>query len=266
MKPVNLQHLDTLLALVDAGSFEAAARDLGITTSAVIQRVKTMEKSAGRVLVRRTSAVGVTEAGAVLVQAARRMALVQAEANAQLKGRLERIPLAIAVNADSLATWFRRVFASAATWPDVALRMQLEDEARTQALLRRGDVLGAVTREARPISGCEVTALGRLDYFPVASPSLRARYTNHEGIDWAHLPVLRFGPNDVLQDTDLEGRLPAHVRRRRRASHIPSSEAFVEAARAGLGWALLPGPQARPLLESGELVQLDAGVIAVDLY
>lgn len=263
---MNSAHLQTLLAILDEGSFEGAAVVLGISPSAVSQRVKAMERDAGRVLVRRTTPVGATDAGEILVQAARRMSLLQAETDARLRGHLGRMPLPVAVNADSLATWFRPVLADAAHWGDAALQLRLEDEAHSHALLRRGDVLGAVTRDATPASGCEVIELGRLRYVAVATAALRTRYSTIEGVDWARLPALRFGPNDALQDADLDGRLAPDIRRQRRVSHIPSSEAFVEAARVGLGWALLAEAQADPLLATGELVRLDDRVLEVPLY
>ena len=90
MNPV---HLETLLAIVEEGSFEVAASVLGISPSAVSQRIKALEASTGRVLVRRANPVGATEAGEILVQAARRMALVQAETDARLGQRLAREPM-----------------------------------------------------------------------------------------------------------------------------------------------------------------------------
>ncbi len=264
MNPI---HLQTLLAIVDEGSFELAAAVLGISPSAVSQRIKALEREAGRVLVRRTSPATATDAGEVLVQAARRMRLLQAETDAQLRGRLARVPLSVAVNADSLATWFRPVLADAAGFGGATLRLEVEDEAHTLALLRRGDVLGAVTREASPVSGCDSLPLGIMRYVAVSTPRLRDEYTRAGSvIDWAHMPTLRFGPNDALQDADLEGRLDGAVRRRRNVSQIPSSEAFLHAARVGLGWALLPELQAKDLLESGELVALDEKVLQVDLH
>ncbi|MDP9850890.1 LysR family transcriptional regulator ArgP [Corynebacterium lowii] len=263
---MNSAHMETLLVLIDVGSFEAAAAHLGISTSAVSQRIKAMEKQAGRVLVQRTNPVGLTDAGEVIIQAARRMALLRAEMDAQLGGKIDRVPLAVAVNADSLATWFRPVLWAAARWENVALQLRLEDEAHTLALLRRGDVLGAVTREHAPVSGCEVEVLGSMRYLAVATADLRSAYSTSEGVDWARMPALRFGPNDALQDADLEGRLDPAVRPRRRVSHVPSSEAFVEATCAGLGWSLLPEQQAHPLLASGEVVRLDDHVVEVPLY
>lgn len=263
MNPV---HLQTLLAIVEEGSFEVAAAVLGVSPSAVSQRIKALEKETGRVLVRRTNPATATEAGEVLVQAARRMALLQAETNSRLRGRLERVPLSVAVNADSLATWFRPVLADVAGFRSATLRLRIEDEAHTLALLRRGDVLGAITREAAPVSGCDSMPLGMMRYRAVATPELRDAHTRDDGVDWANMPALRFGPNDALQDSDLEGRLDDAVRRHRAISQIPSSEGFLEATRVGLGWSLAPELQVDRLIASGELVLLDATVVQVPLY
>lgn len=263
---MNPLHLQTLLAIVDEGSFEVAAAVLSISPSAVSQRIKALEKEVGRVLVRRTSPASATEAGEVLVQAARRMALLQAETNAQLKGRMERVPLSVAVNADSLATWFRPVLGAVASFGTATLRLRIEDEAHTLALLRRGDVLGAITRESTPVNGCESMPLGTIRYHAVATPALRDEFLKDGEVDWSRIPALRFGPNDALQDADLEGRLGEGVPRRRRVSQIPSSEGFLEAARVGLGWALLPELQAAHLVSAGELVLLDTEVVEVALF
>ena len=110
------RHLGTLLAVIDEGSFEAAAGVLGVTPSAVSQRVKALEASVGRVLVRRGTPTAATEAGEVLVQTARRMHVLEAETDARLGGHISALPVPVAVNADSLATWFRPVLAAAAAW------------------------------------------------------------------------------------------------------------------------------------------------------
>ena len=45
--------LDALVAIADAGSFEAAARALHVTPSAVSQRIRALEAAVGQVLVSR---------------------------------------------------------------------------------------------------------------------------------------------------------------------------------------------------------------------
>jgi len=262
MNPV---HLETLLAIVEEGSFEVAASVLGISPSAVSQRIKALEASTGRVLVRRANPVGATEAGEVLVQAARRMALVQAETDARLGQRLARVPLSVAINSDSLATWFTQVLSDTAQRGDVALRIRIEDEARTLAMLRRGDVLGAVTREHSPVSGCDSTFLGTMRYFAVAAPHIAEGF--HSGrFTWETMPLVGYGPNDqVLDDAMRERFIDSHVVRAR-VSQIPSSEGYLEAVRVGLGWGLLPQAQAQPLVESKELLLLDDRQLDIDLY
>lgn len=262
MNPV---HLETLLAIVEEGSFEVAASVLGISPSAVSQRIKALEASTGRVLVRRANPVGATEAGEILVQAARRMALVQAETDARLGQRLARVPLSVAINSDSLATWFTQVLSDTAQRGDVALRIRIEDEARTLAMLRRGDVLGAVTREHSPVSGCDSTFLGTMRYFAVAAPHISEGF--HSGrFTWETMPLVGYGPNDqVLDDAMRERFIDSHVVRAR-VSQIPSSEGYLEAVRVGLGWGLLPQAQAQPLVESKELLLLDDHQLDIDLY
>lgn len=262
MNPV---HLETLLAIVEEGSFEVAASVLGISPSAVSQRIKALEASTGRVLVRRAIPVGATEAGEILVQAARRMALVQAETDARLGQRLARVPLSVAINSDSLATWFTQVLSDTAQRGDVALRIRIEDEARTLAMLRRGDVLGAVTREHSPVSGCDSTFLGTMRYFAVAAPHIAEGF--HSGrFTWETMPLVGYGPNDqVLDDAMRERFIDSHVVRAR-VSQIPSSEGYLEAVRVGLGWGLLPQAQAQPLVESKELLLLDDHQLDIDLY
>ncbi|WP_276847804.1 ArgP/LysG family DNA-binding transcriptional regulator [Corynebacterium pyruviciproducens] len=262
---MKLEQMETLLAIIDEGSFERAAAALGISAPAVSQRIKALEHSTGRVLVRRESPVTATEAGEVIAQAARRVALLQAETEAALDRRLASVPLNVAINADSLATWFSPVLREVATWDSASILMRIEDESHSLELLRSGDCLGAVTRESKPVSGCDSVLLGTLHYVAVAAPWLVEKYTLNKQIDWARMPALRFGPRDYLQDRDLVGRLdnpPKH----RRVSIVPSMGAFLQSIEAGLGWAIVVDTQAKELIRRGVAVQLDEKIVSTDLY
>lgn len=262
---MNQVQLQTLLAIIDEGSFELAALRLGLSASAVSQRIKALEKSLGRVLIRRSTPVEPTEAGEVILQYARQMQLLQSQTQAKLRGKLHNIALSVVVNADSLATWFQPVLAQIAKHQDMTVTLHIEDESHSLTLLRRGDVMGAVTREEKAVSGCEVVPLGSMVYYPVAHPDLLERYTVSGKVDWQQLPVLRFSRHDSLQEKSLEARIGAGLKPQR-VSQIPSAEAFFEAARVGLGWAMLPENQALPLIQSGELVQLGDKLEQVPLY
>ena len=88
---MNLDQLQALRAIADEGSFEAAAYELGVSASAVSQRIRALEREVG------------------------------------------------------------------------------------QVLLRRGEVLAAVTTEPQPVQGCAAEPLGSMRYVPLASPALLAR-------------------------------------------------------------------------------------------
>src|SRR6478735_5010829 len=101
--------LAALAAVVEHQTFDAAARALSITPSAVSQRIRALEAQLGRVAVTRSRPCRPTTAGAELVRLAREFALLEAEADRRLGAGTGRIELAVVVNADSLATWFRQV-------------------------------------------------------------------------------------------------------------------------------------------------------------
>jgi len=244
--------LETLVAITDEGTFEAAARRLRLTPSAVSQRVRALERSAGQVLVRRTTPCEVTPAGEPLLRLGRQLRLLTAEAAASL-GAEEVADLAVVVNADSLATWFRPVLSAVAERTGMALRLHVEDQAYSLDLLRRGEVLAAVTGEPQPVQGCAVEPLGRLRYTPAVAPALLERYRRGRGVDWQAIPVVVFNEKDHLQDDVLA----AHGAIRPPVVHrIPSSGGFHDAVRRGLGWGMILDPQLEPDLASGHLARL----------
>lgn len=260
---LNLAQLDALVAIAEHGSFDAAARYLHLTPSAVSQRIRALETTAGQVLVTRAVPCRPTAHGERLVEVGRRMRLLQDEAAADL-GVQASVELPVVVNADSLATWFGAVFAEAATWPATALRLRVEDQAYSQDLLRRGEVLAAVTSEPAPVQGCSVEALGAQRYLPVAAPALAAAWRQGRRVDWAAMPMLTFNAKDDLQHDLLRRHgvdvLPPVVHQ------VPTTADFLTATLHGLGWSLLPEAQAGPDLAAGRLVRLSRDVTDVPLY
>jgi LysR family transcriptional regulator (chromosome initiation inhibitor) len=267
MTDLPLDHVRTLLVAVDAGTFEAAAGILHVTPSAVSQRVKALEQRTGRVLLTRTRPVRATESGQVVVRYARQLARLEGDARAELgmDGTPDAGPasaptwLAIAVNADSLATWFVPALAELSRDARIHLDLRREDEAHTTELLREGEVLAAVTSSPDPVAGCSVRRLGAMRYLPVATPEFAARWLSGPAADRVSCaPVVCFDRRDDLQDAftrELTGGQPASALRH----YVPSSEGFAHAVTAGLGWGLVPEGQARVGLRAGALVEFLPG-------
>lgn len=248
--------LDALVAIVDHGTFEAAARRLRLTPSAVSQRIKALENRVGHIVVRRTVPCQATAAGEVLLRVARQAQLLEADAMAALRqGTSGPTDLPLAVNADSLATWFRPVLSTVAGWQDTALLLHIEDEGHSARLLRSGDVLGAVTADPVAVHGCTIEPLGSMRYLPASTPQLRDRFSTGRSVDWSAMPVVRFNGKDDLQhrllaEHGVDASPPTH--------QVPSSEGFLAAVHAGLGWGLVPVDQLGEDLQTGRLVRLSA--------
>lgn len=247
--------LAALTAIADHGTFDAAARHLHLTPSAVSQRIRALESEVGQVVVRRAVPAEPTPAGEALLRLARQTALLHAETRRELGEREVGVTeLPVAVNADSLATWFHEVIDALADREEVALRLHVLDQAWSADLLRAGTVLAAVTSDPVAVQGCSVERLGTLRYVPAAAPAFADRWRGGRGLDWSRMPVVVFDDKDALQHELLAARgrgLPAVVHR------VPTSADFHAAVRAGLGWGALPEPQLLPDVDAGRLVVLD---------
>jgi LysR family transcriptional regulator, chromosome initiation inhibitor len=257
--------LAALAAAVAEGSFDGAARRLHVTPSAISQRIKALETSVGRVLLIRARPVRPTDSGETLLRVARQIEAVIDDAGRELgeDASEEEVPvIAIAVNADTLATWLPA--ALAAVEPPVLFDLRRADQTRTTELLRDGTVSAAVTASADPVPGCTVQPLGRMRYRPRASPGFVERWFS-EGVTPAALtraPMIVFDRTDDLQDRYLRRRSRRH--RQPPRHYVPGSIAFVQAVRAGLGWGMVPDLQAS---EYDELIGFDPdGVIEVRLF
>jgi len=258
--------LAALAAVVRCGSFDDAAARLGVTPSAVSQRIRNLEERIGTVLVIRTHPVTATDAGRRLVRHFEDVALLEAELAADLDEAVPTNPatVRIALNADSLATWF---LAALADVKGLSFELVVDDQDHAAEWLARGDVMAAVAASARPVRGCSAEALGVLRYVATASPGFRARWFG-DGVTaeaLARAPALRFNEKDALQHVwamrEVGRRVALSTHR------IPSSHGFVEAARRGLGWGMNPELLVRDDIASGRLVAIgQTPTLDVPLY
>ncbi|MGN6272519.1 MAG: LysR family transcriptional regulator ArgP [Protaetiibacter sp.] len=262
--------LATLRAVADAGTFDAAATLLSITPSAVSQRIKALERQLGRVLVERTKPVRPTASGEVLLRLAREIALLEADAAAALQlddadEGFTSVPLA--VNADSLTSWFLPAIAEVCAARRIVVDIHREDQDRTAELLASGRVMAAVTSRADPVPGCSSTPLGVLVYRPAASTAFAARWfpDGAHADAFARAPVVDFDHDDELQSRFLRraSRRPLDPPRH----FVSGSSDFLQAIALGLGWGMLLESQLADAAPGTfvELAPRDRG-IAVPLY
>ncbi len=255
--------LHALAAVIREGSFDRAARALHVTPSAISQRIRLLEERAGCALVVRGQPCLPTETGRRMCQHMDRVRLLEQELTDALPSMAPeggaRVTLPVAVNADSLASWFAPAMAAYAAQAPVLITLSVDDQDHTAEWLRTGAVLAAVTSAARPATGCNSQPLGVMRYLAAASPAHVARhFANGVGAgSLAQAPSLLFNNKDELQATWVRRLCHRHVELPRHT--LPSPQAFVTAALAGMGWGMFPEAMIAPQLAEGSLVELVPG-------
>lgn len=246
---MDLEQLRALVAVVDHGTFESAAAHLHVTPSAISQRLKALEGTAGTVLVRRSRPVRPTEQGALLLRSARQLIVLADEALLELRagsaagvgsGRL-RVP--IVVNGDSIATWFAAALVELGRDGRIELEVRRDDEHVTADLLRSGEVMGAVTADPAPVQGCSVRRLGTMTYRAKASRRFVEQWFP-DGVTaeaLAAAPVVQYDRKDLHQNRLLSRVAPDATTPPQ--LFVPDSVQFVECVHAGVGWAMVPDLQ-----------------------
>lgn len=253
--PVTLEQLRAFLAVVEEGSFSAAARRLKRVQSAVSHAIAALEQRLGLTLLdRSTRNVALTPQGEALLVAARR---VCAQADSlrglaiELRGGLEPavslcvdalFPLAVLV---SLCRGF------ATRFPSVQLRVHTETLSSVVAMVQGGVCDLAVASAAVPSTGLDRYHLMMVEMVPVVSAShpLAARRSPIEG------EVLRGHTQIVLSERGGErnpdhGVLSPHTWR---VADLGSKHALLL---GGLGWGNMPRHMIQDDLRAGRLFEI----------
>ena len=253
--------LVSLAAVVREGGFDAAAKSLDVTQSAVSQRIKQLEDKVGSVLVVRGRPCLPTELGLQLCNHVEQVTLLQHELNDRITSLVDgssgkAATVRIAVNNDSIASWFPNVVKRAVREFNVQIEIIPDDQEHTEKSLKSGDSLAAVTANEKPVQGCRRISLGAMEYIAVASADFHRSHFS-DGVSLKTLedaPCLAFDRKDTIQE---QWMLLCFGKSISIVTHmVPSYEGYVACCLNGSGWGLVPGVAGAPYLESGELIEL----------
>lgn len=259
MNGLDYRGLAALDAIVDCGSFERAALALSLSQPAVSHRLRALEEQIGELLLIRGQPPRATDRGQRLISHYRQVRLLEA---AQWTDAVDggNVPaLAIAVNADSAATWLPEALAPLLKEPSCLIDVRIDDQDHTLRQLREGRVVACVTSSEEAVAGATMVRLGTMRYHCVAAPAFARRWFA-QGVGRAEVeraPALIYDQRDALhsgflrQQLDVHGQFPHHT--------FATSEGFVGFIEAGHAYGMVPMLQARPGFERGTLVDLTPG-------
>jgi LysR family transcriptional regulator, chromosome initiation inhibitor len=265
MSRIDYESLTILAAVVREGSFEAAARSMNVTQSAVSQRIKQLEERVGVVLVARGRPCLPTDAGLQFCRHIEQVALLQqelAERMRTLVGAGEEALAAtvrIAVNNDSLATWFPGLIKRATQELSIRFDILPDDQEHTEGSLKSGDALAVITTLETPVQGCRRISLGSMDYVAIASTEYFQQHFS-AGVSLESLrntTCLAFNRKDTIQNQWMElcfgSTVPLST------NYVPSYEGYLSCCLNGTGWGLVPNISSKPYVKRGELVEMSPG-------
>lgn len=261
------QQLEAFAAIVETRHFGRAAVLLNVTRGAVSLRLKALEEEFGTPLVVRDGNIP-TPAGEVLLRHIRILKILEADTQQQIKpmdGMRPRV--AIAVNADSLATWFE-VVAWEIAKKNVALELIVDDQDYTLPLLAKGEAMGCVSTSSNSPTGFLAEPIGMMEYECVANVEFAKNFFPQglglHGVLAA--PAVLYNQKDGLHAQFLAQFLDFEVRNYA-AHYFPSPSALLAAIERGIGYGLVPCLQAKPLIDEGKLIRLAPDhKVEVNLY
>lgn len=249
--------IECLRQVVESQGFEKAADVLGLTQSAVSQKIKRLEQSYNSVLLIREKPLRLTDLGKKLNMHYIKVQLMEQALIKDACGETSLECLPIAINNDSLATWFIDVVTHFSKDKNRRLQCKVADQSLTRDLLKKGEVVAALSDVGTSVAGSQSLYLGTMEYILVASPDFIERYLGDHYVeaDILTVPTLMFDENDQLwasyqkQVLLLQGQLTQN-------HWLPSSQGFVQMLLRHTVCALVPSIQIERELNEGLLVEL----------
>lgn len=251
--------IEALAMVAQEGGFDKAARALYITQSAVSQRVKLLEEITGQVLIARSTPPRVTSAGRKFLKHYLQVKRLEDDLLGDMSepDNKEFTPIAVGVNADSLAFWFLEAIHPFLLEEKVLLDIRVDDQEQTHRMLKDGEVMGCISTQEQPMQGCQMEYIGCMNYRMMATPEFAAKWFP-DGLtieDVQRAPALIFDRHDELLHKlfcQVFDKVPATIP----AHYVPSVEKYAEFIALGHAYGTLPDQQSIPLVRTGQMVDL----------
>lgn len=257
---IDYKLLEAFYYTINEGGFEKAADKLCITQSAVSQRIKLLEEQVGQVLLMRSIPPKPTPIGFNFYNHYNKVKHLETELFNDNKNNVD---LTLALNDDSLATWFYPTILPLIDKGDI-LKLYVDDQDITIDLLKNGIVIGCISTYNKSLNGCSMRNIGSMKYRLVATNSFIEKWFKMgfslENIK--HAPGVIFDHKDNLHERHLENifkqkvAFPFHM--------IPSSEKLYNLIQEGFGYGLISDLQRQD--NDGLIDITPEHYLSVDLY
>ncbi len=263
-----LDQLQVFLAIVEQGSFSAAARKLNRRQSVVSYAVAALEAQLGglQLFDRRSRRPVLTEAGRAILADARQLGLGVDVLRARARGLLAGLEAEVAIAVDVMLPT-RRLVATLAefrdAFPTVTLRLYVEALGSVARLvLDRTCSVGASGPILHPPDGLERSPMGTVGMTAVAAPGHPLAHLGGpvpQAVARGHVQLVLTDRSDLTRGQDFSVLSPQTWR----LADLGAKHALLL---AGLGWGFMPDAMVRADLRAGRLVALGVERVAATRY
>lgn len=253
---IDYKLLNAFAKVIEHGSFEKAAAVLGLTQSAVSQRVKLLESRIGEQVIVRGNPLSATEIGKSLLNHQAKVSLLEAELSSELSLAVaEQQRVRIAVNADSISCWWFPAVKEYFLKHDLLVEIVIEDQNYGLERMKQGEVSASICTSPTPLQGARAVYIGNLECGVYSSPVFAARYFPNglDELSVAIAPAVIYGKkddlhDDLLRDLNIKTHYPFHI--------CPSTQGIEQLILADMAYGVLSVAQAKLNMDAGNCVRL----------
>lgn len=263
-----LDQIRVFLAVIEAGSFSAAARKLNRRQSVISYTIANLEQQLGGLSLfdRSTRRPGLTDAGQAILADSRRLTSSLDDLQARARGLLQGLESEVALAVDVMLPTCRLVAALRAfrrAFPTVTLRLYTEALGSvTRLVIDRVCAIGASGPLPRRTEALVSRPLGAVTIIPVVAPShplatVQGPLSSHAVRE--HIQLVLTDRSDLTQGDDFGVLSPQTWR----LADLGAKHALLL---QGFGWGGMPEHQVSDDLQAGRLVRLDMLAFPAGLY
>lgn len=255
-----LAYIPTFAKVVEHQSFSAAARDLGMTKSAVSKHIAALEESLNvRLLNRTTRKLSLTEEGQIFHDKCSHIIEELATAEQQLQNLNENPSGALKINAPASFGQFHLaplLAEFAATYPDIRMEIDFNDrfidivESGVDVCIRIASLTDS-SLIARKLAPCQIVLAASPDYLSQhGTPQHPDELINHRFLEYSNVERLReWRYSDPTDGTEKVASTCVRMR-------ANSGSMLQEAALKGVGLVMAPTFIIGEDIRAGRLIQL----------
>lgn len=253
---IDYNSLIALKAIHEQGSFVKAANSINVTQSAISQRIKSLESHVGSPVIKRGSKLELTEVGAHLITHINKVSDLERDLNEKIPQLgIDQTSIRIAVNADSLATWWFTHVEKTSKELNIRFDIVVADQDSAISKMEDGEVLACLCSSEDSLPGAKALPVKTMNYRMYANKEFYDKYFKGNTLSHAikTAPAILYGRDDKLHDRFLslcgyESPYPYH--------HVPDAGGLAQAIVSGMGYGMLADEQLELIQAPKDLVNI----------